>query len=223
MITALAYLAVCQIKPGTAKIVKPAAAIYADAATRKAVTSCRNAYAKLQSAKFSIGQGQSLKRYTYANGYLAGAQEGVQWTFGGMRLTLKTSKGLYQGKVGPANINPWLSKAGAQPEMLPIQLAAKRNPMDVLIPPASRIRKAGVMKIAGVDADLIEIKSPGLRVSVAIRRDNHLIADLGAENVDRRGNVLFRSSRSINWSQVNKPVPATTFQIAGTKKPLKSL
>ena len=81
------------------------------------------------------------------------------------------------------------------------------------------------MALGGVAADIIEVKSSKLRVTMAIRQDNRLIADLSGTNVDRGGEVLYRSNRTFAWSNVNKPLPASTFAVGTgkTPRPIKGL
>jgi|GEM_PF-5370921 len=210
MIAGIAYLVLTQ-----AKIVKPAPAIFADAATRNVVSACRKAFANLKSARFTITSGGETKRYTFSSGRVAAAQRGAQWTFDNRRFTIQNGKGLYRGRISPFSVNSWLTRAGAAPEVLPIHLIAHKNPVDALVAPGSRVRKVGVMTKGGVTADLVEIKSAGLRVSVAIRRDNHLFANLSADNMDARNRVLSSSSRSVAWSAINTAFPAQTFQLGG--------
>ncbi len=218
MIAGIAYLVLAQGKD-QAKIVKPAPPVYANAATRSLVNACRKAFANLKSARFSIVTSGETKRYTYSAGRMSGAQRTVQWVYDNRRFTVSTGKGLFAGKVGPYSVNSWLTRAGISPEVVPIQLIAKKNPLDTLVAPGSRVRKIGVMTVNGAMSDLVEIKSPGLRVSIAIRRDNHLFASLLAQNVDSKNRVLFSSTRALSWSAVNAPVPASAFKLDGTQKP----
>ena len=220
MLTAITYLSMLQAKPP-----KLAPAVFADASTRRIVELSKKAFANLKSAKVTISSTDAPKTYTFSAGKVAGHQKGAQWVWGQKRLTLLCNKGLFRGTMGPYNVNAWLSKVGASPELLPIQLAAKKNPIDVLVAPGSRVRKVGSMTLHGVAADVVEVKSERLRVRMAIRQDNRLLADLTAVNVDKNGEVLFNSSRTFQWTLVNKPIPASAFSIGAGKspKPIRNL
>jgi len=217
MVSSIAFLMLLQAKP-----VKLAPAVFADASTRRIVELSKGAYAQLKSAKFSIAADGETKSYAFANGKVAGQQKGARWTWGQKKLVLQCGKGLFQGKMGPYNINAWLGKAGAAPELFPVQLAAKKNPVEILIAPGARVRRAGTLKLDGVAVDLIEVKSARLRVTMAIRQDNRLIADLSATNIDKDGKVLFNSSRTFKWLNVNKPIPGSAFAL-GAGKSAKSI
>lgn len=215
MVAGIAFIALSQVKPSGA-----AAAFFANAETKKIVSAARAAYSKMKTARFTITAGKDIKRYSFATGKMSSAQGGLQWTFSSRRLTVMKDNKLYRGVVSAPNVNGWLIRAGSPPERLPIELLNGRNPIDILLAPGSRVRKVGTMNLGNVNTDLVEIKSPGLRVSLGIRSDNHLIVDISAENTDKRGNVLFRSSRSVSWTSVNKPLPSSAFTLGTGKAPL---
>jgi hypothetical protein len=219
MLTGIAFLALLQTKAQP----RLAPAVFADASTRRIVNFSKQAYSKLRSAKFTIEADGEKKAYIYATGKIFGLQKGAQWCWNQRKLRLLCNKGIYQGVMGPYNVNAWLSSAGAQPELVPIQLAAGKNPIDVLIAPGSRVRRSGTMVLKGSAVDIIEVKSELLRVTMAIRQDNRLIADLRSVNVDKNGEVLFNSTRTFSWSLVNKPISNGAFAVAPGKsaKPIK--
>lgn len=214
MLATVAYLTMLQAKP-----VKPAPAVFADDSTRRIVNLSKKAFNDLKSAKFTIRVDGSLKRYSYSGGRITGHQKGAHWAWGNKKLTLMCNKGLFRGTMGAYGINAWLTSVGATPEILPIQLAMKRNPIDDLVIPGARVRRAGTMALGGVAVDLIEVKSARLRVTMGIRQDNRLFADLTAINIDKNGEVLFQSSRTFQWSLVNKPIPSAEFSVGSGKTP----
>ena len=214
MLDSVAYLTMLQAKP-----TKLAPAIFADDSTRRIVNLSKRAFANLKSAKFTINVDGSAKRYAYSGGRVMGHQRGAHWAWGSKKLTLMCNKGLFRGNMGAYGVNAWLNLVGASPEVLPIQLAMKRNPIDELVIPGARVRRAGTMALGGVAVDLIEVKSARLRVTMGIRQDNRLFADLTAVNIDKNGEVLFQSSRTFQWSQVNKPISSAEFSVGGGKSP----
>ncbi len=220
MLTTIVFLAVAQ-----AKVPKLAPAVFADASTRRIVEMSRKSFAGLKTAKFSVLSEGEMKQYAFSNGKVMGKQKGAQWVWSQKRLDLLCSKGLFRGKMGAYNVNAWLAKVGASPELLPIQLASKKNPIDLLVAPGSRVSLVGSIRMDGVAVDLVEVKTAGLKVTMGIRQDNRLIADLTAVNIGQDGKPLFSSTRTIQWRNVNKPVPANLFAVSAgkTPKPIKSL
>jgi len=206
---------------GQAKVSKPAPAVFSDSQVRRTVEQARAAFARLGSTGVTITTDGESKTYALSSGKLAARQRGSQWRFQNKSLVLQCSKGLFQGRMGPYNINAWLSKVGSSPEVVPIQILAKKNPVDALVIPGSRVRKVGAMQEKGVWVDLIEVKTARLKVSMGIRRDNHLFANLAAVNTDKNGETLFSSERSFTWSKPNSAL----FNVGAgkTPKPIKSL
>jgi hypothetical protein len=206
---------------GQAKVSKPAPAVFSDPQVRRTVEQSRSAFSKLGSAGITITTDGESKTYALGNGKLAGKQRGAQWIFQNKSLVLQCSKGLFKGRMGPYNVNAWLSKVGSSPEVVPIQILAKKNPVDALVIPGARVRKVGAMQEHGVWIDLIEVKTSRLKVSMGIRRDNHLFANLAAVNTDKNGETLFSSERSFTWSKPNMAL----FKVGAgkTPKPIKSL
>jgi hypothetical protein len=220
MLSGILYLGLLQGQPP-----KLAPAVFADASTRRIVNFSKDAYRKLKSAKFTILNDGQAKTYTFSNRRIAGFQKSAQWAWSNKKFTLLCNKGLFRGTMGAYNVNAWLDKVGASPELLPIQLASGKNPIDALIVPGSRVRRAGTMSLGGTAVDLVEIKSSRLKVTMAIRQDNRMIADLAAVNVDKEGQVLFQSSRQLTWSMLNKAIPAGAFAVGAGKnpRPIKNL
>ena len=220
MLTAITYLTMLQAKP-----VKLAPAVFADPSTRRIVEMSKKAFANLKSAKLTISSANDKKSYSFSSGKVVGFQKGAQWVWNQKKFTLLCNKGLFKGTMGAYNVNAWLTKVGAAPEILPIQIASKKNPIDALVSPGSRVRKAGTLMMNGVAVDVIEIKTERLRVTMAIRQDNRLLADLNAVNVDKDGAVLFNSTRTFTWGMVNKPIPISSFTVGAgkTARPIKVL
>ena len=213
MLASIAYLALLQAKAPA----KLAPAVFADASARRIVNFSKQAFAKLKSAKLTITENGEKKTYNFAGGKGSGFQRGSQWVWSQRKFRLLCNKGLFAGTLGPYNINAWLSIAGSSPELIPVQLLARKNPVEILIPPGSRVRRSGTMLLRGAAVDIIEVKSDRLKVTMAIRQDNRLFADLSSVNVDKDGKVLFTSSRAFDWSLVNKPIPAGSFAVAPGK------
>lgn len=213
MLSSIAFLALLQSKAPP----KLAPAVFADASTRRIVNFSKQAFAKLKSAKLTITVQGEKKVYNFSTGRVSGLQKGAQWTWSQKKLRLLCNKGLFQGTMGPYNINAWLTAVGANPELIPIQLAAGKNPIDILVAPGSRVRRVGTMVLEGTAVDIVEVKSDRLKVTMAIRQDNRLFADLTSVNVDKGGEVLFSSTRLLTWSLVNKPIPGSAFAVAPGK------
>jgi hypothetical protein len=221
MLTSIAYLMILQTKAPP----KLAPAVFADASARRIVNFSRTAYSKLKSARIVISSDNETKKYAFSGGRVYGFQKGAEWAWSQKRFTLLCNRGLFRGTMGVYNVNAWLAKIGASPEIVPIQLASAKNPIDTLVGPGSRVRRAGTMALDGVAVDIVEIKSARLKVTMAVRQDNRLIADLEAVNVDKDGKVLFKSSRRFSWSNVNKSIPTSVFAVGAGKspRPIKNL
>ena len=123
MLTSIAYLALLQVKPP-----KLAPAVFADASTRRIVNFSRAAYNQLKSAKLVVTADGQKKTYAFANGKVYGHQPGAEWVWSSKKLTLLCNKGLFRGSMGAYNVNAWLAKVGAVPEVMPIHLALKKKP-----------------------------------------------------------------------------------------------
>ncbi|MCC7229478.1 MAG: hypothetical protein IT203_03725 [Fimbriimonadaceae bacterium] len=217
MILGITFLFLTQAKPS-----KPPVIVFADAETRKIVEQSKRAFAGFKSGVLSITNGNERKVYALSGSAIAAKQMGAQWVYGNKSLLLQCKKGLFKGNMGPYNVNAWLGRVGANAEILPIQLFAKKNPIDAVIPLGARVKKVGALQVGGVWVDLVEANSATIRVSMGIRRDNHLLASLSAVNKDRDGKTLFSSERTIHWSGLNQAPAPTAFQL-GAGKAAKSI
>lgn len=217
MILGIAFLFLAQ-----AKSPKPPVIAFANAETRKIVEQSKMAFANFKSGVLSITNGNEKKVYALSGAKIAATQRGAQWVYGNKKLLLQCRKGLFKGNMGPYNVNAWLGRAGANAEILPIQIIAKKNPIDAVIPLGAKVKKVGALQVGGVWVDLVEANSATIRVSMGIRRDNHLLASLSAVNKDRDGKTLFSSERTMNWSGLNQAPSPKAFQL-GAGKSAKSI
>lgn len=65
--------------------------------------------------------------------------------------------------------------------------------------------------MGGVTCDLVEFTRPSTKISVLVRRTDHLFARVTSVSRDAKGRTLSSLDREIAYVSVNKPIPLTEF------------
>ncbi|MEQ1934085.1 MAG: hypothetical protein ABL962_09425 [Fimbriimonadaceae bacterium] len=168
---------------------------FATASARAIYESARTAYRKLPTLNYrvaddsqtfdikftrsSASQKNRLYSFSYANGVLNFGKKSV--------------------KCSSADIGIHLEKAKIGIEPVLRALIHRLNPIERLLTDGMTVRVAGNLKIGNAMNDLIEGKTKDYRITLAIRRDNHLLSSTISENYDGRGQRVARVERRFTY------------------------
>ncbi|MCB8932769.1 MAG: hypothetical protein M9921_04000 [Fimbriimonadaceae bacterium] len=198
-----------------------AAATYADAQAKALANKSIRAYENYRRGAFTVGgsDGSVSAAVDGREGLQRGAD--YQWVFDGRAATLELPGGAYSGKCSLMELLSALSAANRPIDPFLRLLLARRNPMRELLGPGMKARVVGSIVREGVPCDILEIASPGVRISAWIRKDNGLIAVLSTENRDAKGKLVSESEKVFAYT----PLPTgETFSVAAQgAKPLGEL
>lgn len=127
----------------------------------------------------SATQKSKLYSFAYANG------------------TLTIGKKSFKCNSSDIGVHLQKAKIGIEPVLR--SLIYRENPVEHLLSQGLTVSVAGNMKIDGVMNDLLEGKTKDYRITVAIRRDNHLITTTTSENYDGKGRRVSRTERRFTY------------------------
>lgn len=186
-----------------------------DASAKPAIEASLRAYARLDSVAFTVrGPDGPIQGWKNGNSFKE-IQSRWTWTYAGGILTLKdgrTGKG-YRGACKPSQVSTYLKTIRAPMEPLLQGLLLHRNPLMRWIQAVEKVSRAGSLTLAGAPADIIEMTGADLRVTLLIRRDNHLIASVSSQTLEQ-GRPISGVQRDFTYRSVGKAIPGSVFTLS---------
>lgn len=189
---------------------------YADAhakavaeAMLKSSANLRNAIVRIDN-EATLWVGGSKIRYERA---------GAGFAFDGKLLTIKTPGAWYRGRASRGAVIDYVASLLGSVDPLARSILVRTPPYSEIFVPDAKVRVVGTMSAGGAACDVLSVDSPKVRASLFIRKADHLPASVESDTLDRRGNSIARSERSLTWSSVGSPVAAGVFALrvpAGT-------
>jgi hypothetical protein len=145
-----------------------------------------------------------------------------EWAYDGTSLSIKNHRtgGYYRGKAKRVIISEYVAVLGGEVDPLIRPMLAQRLPYLDLFPSTGVVRLIGSL---GTQADILEVKSSTLKVSLFVRRDNHLLDSMESETVDRPGRVQTRNQRWFTYSRLGEPTDVANFRLLPGKANIQPL
>ncbi len=133
------------------------------------------------------------------------------WAYDGSTLTIKNGKTgkFYRGKAMRVILSEYVTAVGCEVDPIIRRIVAHKGPFADLFPKGATVRLVGSV---GTTADILEITSWSLKVSLFVRRDNHLIDSMESETVEHAGKVQTRSTRRFKYSHLGESAGLTRFR-----------
>ncbi len=181
------------------------------------VESTAHAYNGLLSAVFTVS-GSTGTSTVWISGKSYREKQAVwEWSYTKGALTLRNQQNgrTYRGKCKPGDVPGYLLKIRAPMEPMLQSLIKGKNPLSTWVLPIMSIKSTGSVQGGEIAADAVELRTKYLDISLLIRRDNHLLENVGSRTKDDAGKVLSESHREFKYQSVNQPVSAEAFAISG--------
>ncbi len=168
------------------------------------------AYGSLRSASILIRSGERSTRVLFSGHRSAQIETGLSWSYDGHLLSISRGGRFRRGAIAASDIP---GVVGDQIEPFLRSWALHKNPARVLAGEEMSGRLAGSVKVGAVPCDLIEFQREGLKVSVLVRRKDHLFARVSSEGRDASSQRLSSLDREFTYSSINKPLPSSVFTL----------
>lgn len=197
-----------------------------DATARKVIDQSLRAYSRLTSLAFSVSGSTGASQDWMSKGAFREKQSGTDWAYRAGALTIQIARGkrTYRGRCKPSEVLSYLKVLRCPMDTVLQAFLLHRNPISGWFVPGMTISSHGTVKLHGISADAVELRSRLVEVSLLIRRDNHLVASVASKTKGENGRVISESHRDFSYSLVNSPPPASTFSIpAAGALPLSKL
>lgn len=117
--------------------------------------------------------------------------------------------------VGPSTVfglQEALAQAGCNTDAYAFQVVARKNPMRRLLYGGMKVKQIGSVSLEGQECDLLEIANNEIRVTVAIRKKDKLIASETATYLTSGSESAGGSDRRISYDPFAAPASAFSIQ-----------
>lgn len=200
-------------------VARDAPPTYASDAAHLLAKKSQFAYDSLRSVDCHYEGADGSGRFWIASGHYRQESGGTAWIYADRTLTAKNRASLYRGRVAQSKVSSALHAVGISVQPMLLQIMEHRNPMGTLMPTKSRVRIAGEISLGGQPCGILEIRTNGVTVSVAVRKSDGMILSSRA-NIPGPNGTLLRQETTFTYDSVNKPLPAGAFAPpAGSAKP----
>lgn len=191
----------------------------ADPKARGILDSALKAYAQVSNIAFTIdGTDRKSSIWVGASSFRE-RQPKLDWVYTRGVLSIQTfwDGKVYRGACKPNAIASYLRVLKQPMEPMLQAFIVQRNPLNAWLHPSLKIRAKGTVKLGSVVADAVEMASPYLSISLLIRRDTHLIANVASRSLDGKGGLVGESTRAFTYTSVGKPLSPATFKLPAKK------
>lgn len=183
---------------------------YANPAARKVVDGMLRAGGDLRSAIVKLDGNATLwvdgSRIRYEN-------DGSGFAYDGKVLTIKTPGAAYRGETRRSAVIYLAADLLGAVDPLVRSILVRTPLYSELFTQTATVKLRGTMATAGVTCDVLSIDSPQYRASMFVRQKDHLPASIETESLDRNGNAVTRTTRTLTWNSVNVPLSKALFQL----------
>lgn len=186
----------------------PALPKTADARTRELVTAVMGAYARLRHVSYRVIDNSGSTQVWLSDGAARQVTEAGEWSWQGGTLRIAPRGSGVQAVRGKLKeVEDRTSKFGMPIEPMLHRFLQGRNPLATVWKQDLQARIVGNVNVGAMRGTIIELKSPGIRITAIVRGDNRLLHSITTDSLDGRGGVVTSSERRFEYRSVGKPLP----------------
>jgi len=183
---------------------------YANASAQKVVEAMLRAAGRLESGIVKLDGNATL---WISGSRIRYEREGSGFAYDGRQLTIKTPGAAYVGRTSRGSVIYLTADLLGAVDPLVRSVLVRTPIYGELFTPSALVKLRGVMATAGVSCDVLSIDSRQSRSSMFVRQRDHLPASIETETLDRNGNAVIRTTRTLEWNSVNEPLSSSLFQL----------
>jgi len=180
-----------------------------------------HAYSGLRYGKIDIQSDDGAIRLYLDGGRLREDRQHFVWAFDGKALTMRnlTTGRFYSGKAHRQILSEYITQVGGEVDPLIRRIIAHRGPYQELFPSHSTVELVGLFGTGSHLCDVINVTSVGLKVSVFVRRIDHLIESMESVTVDQHGKTQSLGNRRFTYTGIGSEPSSVKFHLdPGTSK-----
>jgi hypothetical protein len=191
---------------------------YKSPQARLVVERMMRAYGALRNGTIDIRSDEGNSHLILSGRCLKEIRPRCEWAYDGSVLSIhnRSTGQFYQGKAVRVILAEYVTKVGGEVDPIIRRIVSHRAPYQDLFPANGVVRLIGPV---GDKADIIEVTTPNLKLSLFVRRDNHLLDSMESETIDRPGRVQTRNQRWFRYSHMGEAGDIADFRVtAGATK-----
>lgn len=187
---------------------------FADSKAKAVVQASLSAYRNLKSVVYSTTNGSEVFSVWWAGERMKQADVNAVWTFNAGKFNYLDTKRKKKGSASFPKVSLSNKLRSLNTRLDPdLRLIMNgRNPLEVLLTPATVVRFSGMLSIGGQTVKVIEINNGAIRTYMQVRDSDHLVNNIITENI-LRGRVQARTERMYKYQSVNRKLPTSAFSL----------
>jgi hypothetical protein len=140
-------------------------------------------------------------------------QPHLTYAYDGSRLSILGGKAnaFYAGPSVRRAVPDYVAEIGGRVDPISRQILQRKVPFQEVFAPRVAVSYSGEMTMGGGSFDLLKLEFPRGRVSLFVRRSDHLLDGAVTESLDDQGHLLARSARRFHYAMIGRPQPDYRF------------
>ena len=194
---------------------------YKSAEAKAVVEKLLHAYSGLQYGKIDIQGDDGAIRLFLDGRRLREERQHFVWAYDGKVLTMRnlSTGAFYSGKAIRVILSEYITKVGGEVDPLIRRLIAHRGPYQDLFPSHSIVKLVGSFGSGAHLCDVIDVTSSALKVSIFVRRTDHLIESMESVTVDQRGKTQSLGNRRFTYTGIGSEPSSVQYHLdSGSSK-----
>jgi hypothetical protein len=173
-------------------------------------------YQSLRQGVIEVDSDDGHVLITFAGFKIREVHASFSYAYDGKVLSIRNlaKKSFYSGRIARELIPEAVSKVAGRVDPLARQFLSRTAPFKDIFWPGSTVSLSGEMLAEGTTCDILKVDFPGVRNSVFVRRDNHLVDSLSTDAVDANGRSLASSTRRFKYREFGVVKPISVFRLS---------
>ncbi len=186
---------------------------YATDEARALMEAAFDAYENVRQIAFEVRQGSETRVVWLDGSRIRQRSSTKDWSYDGRYLLLldRRTGSVVRSAVRPSRLVSLLSSRGEMIEPMLNRFRRQINPLRAIVDADMLVRKIGEALVNRVPCVLVTATAPGIRLTMAIRRKDYLLARLTSETLDRSGALVASSDRGYKITSYRHPISPRVF------------
>jgi hypothetical protein len=133
-------------------------------------------------------------------------QPRLSYAYDGRVLTVvdRRRDAFYRGAANRSTVTDLIAELRGRVDPISRQILQRRVPYEEILSPRLTVALAGQAQSGGTASDILRLTDARSRVSMFVRRDNHLVESVTSDVLDASGHSMASSTRSFRYSRLGK-------------------
>jgi hypothetical protein len=202
----ISYMAPRSARLVSAFTVTPEPPRYASPAAQRTTRAMIDANRRFTSGTIDVEGDDGHVRISLSGRKLREDQPRLSYAYDGRVLTVvdRRRDAFYRGAAIRSTVPDLIAELRGRVDPISRQILQRRVPYEEILSPRLTVALAGQAQSGGTASDILRLTDARSRVSMFVRRDNHLVESVTSDVLDASGHSMASSTRSFRYSRLGK-------------------